>query len=69
MNLKNSQLYIEKEALYGAHNYHPLPVVIARGKGVWVWDSEGNKYMDCLASYSAINQGYNHPRILEAAIE
>ncbi len=52
---------------YGAHNYHPLPVVIERAKGVWVWDVEGRKYMDCLSSYSALNQGHCHPRIAEAA--
>jgi ornithine--oxo-acid transaminase len=52
---------------YGAHNYHPLPVVIERGRGVWVWDVEGRKYMDCLSSYSALNQGHCHPRIAEAA--
>jgi ornithine--oxo-acid transaminase len=51
---------------YGAHNYHPLPVVIDRGKGVWVWDVEGNKYLDCLSSYSALNQGHCHPRLVAA---
>ncbi|MBZ0265969.1 ornithine--oxo-acid transaminase [bacterium] len=64
-----SQEYLAKEAKYGAHNYHPLPIVIAKGQGVWVWDPEGRKYMDCLAAYSALNQGYNHPRIMKAAIE
>ncbi|HEB83932.1 MAG TPA: aminotransferase class III-fold pyridoxal phosphate-dependent enzyme, partial [Bacteroidetes bacterium] len=63
----SSRECIDLEASYGAHNYHPLPVVIARGEGVWVWDPEGNRYMDCLASYSALNQGYGHPRILQAA--
>ena len=52
---------------YAAHNYHPLPVVLARGEGVWVWDVEGRKYMDMLSSYSALNQGHRHPRVLEAA--
>ena len=52
---------------YAAHNYHPLPVVLSRGEGVWVWDVEGRKYMDMLSSYSALNQGHRHPRILEAA--
>ncbi len=52
---------------FGAHNYHPLPVVIERGKGVWVWDVEGKKYMDMLSAYSALNQGHNHPRIVKAA--
>ncbi len=51
---------------YGAHNYHPLPVVLARGEGIWVWDVEGKKYMDCLSSYSALNQGHCHPRLIEA---
>jgi ornithine--oxo-acid transaminase len=59
---------IELELRYGANNYHPLPIVIARGKGVFVWDPEGNRYMDCLSSYSAINQGYAHPRILAAVM-
>jgi len=51
---------------YGAHNYHPLDVVLERGDGVWVWDSEGGKYLDCLAAYSALNQGHRHPVILDA---
>ncbi len=51
---------------YGAHNYHPLPIVIERGAGVWVWDSEGRKYLDCLSAYSALNQGHCHPKILAA---
>jgi ornithine--oxo-acid transaminase len=54
------------ENQYGAHNYHPIPVVISKAKGVWVWDPEGKKYMDCLASYSAVNQGHRHPAILKA---
>ncbi len=62
-----SKQCMDMEASYGAHNYHPLPIVIARGEGVWVWDPEGNSYMDCLAAYSALNQGYGHPRIMEAA--
>jgi ornithine--oxo-acid transaminase len=57
---------MDLEARYGAHNYHPLPIVIARGEGAWVTDPEGNRYLDCLASYSALNQGYNHPRIMDA---
>ena len=61
--------YIELEKNYGAHNYHPLPVVISKAKGVWVWDVEGKKYMDMLSSYSAINQGHLHPRIVRAAVE
>ena len=58
--------YINLEGKYGAHNYHPLDVVITRGEGVWVWDTEGNKYLDCLSAYSALNQGHVHPRILKA---
>ena len=54
---------------YSAHNYHPLPVVLARGEGAWVWDVEGNKYLDCLAAYSAVNQGHRHPAIVQAAKE
>ena len=61
--------FVELEELYGAHNYHPLDVVIERAKGVWVYDVEGNRYMDCLASYSALNQGHCHPKILKAMIE
>ena len=53
----------------GAHNYQPLDVVLTRGEGVWLWDVEGNKYLDCLSAYSAVNQGHCHPRILEAMIE
>lgn len=57
--------YIEIENELGAHNYHPLDVVIEKAKGVWVWDVDGNKYMDCLSSYSAVNQGHCHPRLVE----
>ncbi len=53
---------------YGAHNYHPLDVVIERGEGIWVWDAEGRKYLDCLSAYSALNQGHRHPKIIEAMI-
>jgi ornithine--oxo-acid transaminase len=52
---------------YSAHNYHPLPLVLTRGEGAWVWDNEGNKYLDCLAAYSALNQGHRHPAIVKAA--
>ncbi len=52
---------------YSAHNYHPLPVVLTRGEGAWVWDVDGNKYLDCLAAYSAVNQGHRHPAIIQAA--
>ncbi len=61
--------YVELEDRYGAHNYHPLDVVITKGEGVWVWDVEGRKYMDCLAAYSAVNQGHCHPRIVQALID
>lgn len=60
---------IELEERYGAHNYHPLDVVISRAEGVWVWDVEGNRYLDCLSAYSALNQGHVHPRILRALME
>jgi ornithine--oxo-acid transaminase len=53
----------------GAHNYHPIDVVITRGEGVWVYDTDGNRYLDCLAAYSAVNQGHCHPRILAALTE
>ena len=61
--------YIALEDRYGAHNYHPLDVVVRRAEGVWVWDVEGNRYLDFLAAYSAVNQGHCHPRILEAFLE
>ncbi len=60
MSLKNE---------YGAHNYHPLDVVIDHAEGVWVTDVEGNRYLDCLSAYSALNQGHVHPKILNAMIE
>ena len=61
--------YIKLEDEYGAHNYKPLDVVLSRGQGVWVWDVEGKKYLDCLASYSAVNQGHCHPKIMQTMIE
>ncbi len=61
-----SESLIEMEDKYGAHNYHPLPVVLAKGKGVHVWDVEGKKYYDFLSAYSAVNQGHCHPKIIEA---
>jgi len=67
--IKSSQEFIDLEHKYGAHNYHPLPVVLARGKGVHVWDVEGKKYYDFLSAYSAVNQGHCHPEILKAMIE
>lgn len=65
----DQQDYIKLEDEFGAHNYEPLDVVLHRGEGVWVWDVEGNKYMDCLAGYSAINQGHCHPKIMATMIE
>ena len=62
----SSQSYIELEAKYGAHNYHPLPVVLAKGEGVFVWDVEGKRYYDFLSAYSAVNQGHCHPKIVDA---
>ncbi len=62
----NTKDLIRLEEEYGAHNYHPLDVVLEKGEGVWVWDVEGNKYLDCLSAYSAVNQGHVHPRILKA---
>lgn len=63
---KSSEYYISLEDTYGAHNYHPIPVVLEKGKGVYVWDVEGKKYLDFLSAYSAVNQGHCHPRIIEA---
>lgn len=65
----NAQDYIDLETRYGANNYHPLDVVITKGKGVWVWDTDGNQYLDCLSAYSALNQGHCHPKILQAMVE
>ena len=65
----NTKDYIAIEEQYGAHNYHPLDVVIEKAKGVWVWDVDGNKYLDCLAAYSAVNQGHCHPRIVKVLKE
>lgn len=64
-----SQDYIKKEELYGAHNYHPLPVVLSRGEGIYLWDVEGKKYFDFLSAYSAVNQGHCHPKIVNTLIE
>jgi ornithine--oxo-acid transaminase len=64
----HSEHYIELEETYSAHNYHPLDVVIDRGDGVWVYDVDGNRYLDCLSAYSAVNQGHAHPKIRDAAI-
>ncbi len=64
-----SKDYIELEDKYGAHNYHPLPVVLAKGEGVFLWDVEGKRYFDFLSAYSAVNQGHCHPKIIDAMIE
>jgi ornithine--oxo-acid transaminase len=64
-----TQDYIDLENEYGARNYKPLDVVLTRGKGIWVWDVEGNRYLDCLSAYSAVNQGHCHPRILRTLVE
>ena len=67
--IKNSKEAIKLENKFGAHNYHPLPVVLTRGEGIYVWDVEGKKYFDYLSAYSAVNQGHCHPKIVEAAHE
>jgi ornithine--oxo-acid transaminase len=67
--MPNSQFFIDLEEKYGAHNYHPLDVVISKGEGVWVYDVDGNRYLDCLSAYSALNQGHNHPKIRKAMID
>lgn len=67
--LISSQRAIELEEKHGAHNYHPIPVVITRGEGVYVWDVEGRRYFDFLSAYSAVNQGHCHPRIVQAMID
>jgi len=63
----NTAEYLAEVEEYSAHNYHPLPIVLAAGEGAWVWDIEGTKYLDCLAAYSAVNQGHRHPAIIAAA--
>ena len=68
-NILTSEQAIELENKYGAHNYHPLPVVISRGEGVFLWDVEGKRYYDFLSAYSAVNQGHCHPRIIQALID
>jgi len=61
-----SQQFIDQEERFGAHNYHPLPVVLSRGKGPYVWDVDGKRYFDFLSAYSAVNQGHCHPKIVKA---
>jgi ornithine--oxo-acid transaminase len=67
--ITSSRKAIELEDQYGAHNYHPLPVVLTKGEGVYLWDVEGKRYYDCLSAYSAVNQGHGHPRIINALTE
>lgn len=64
-----TQEHLSLEDTFGAHNYHPLPIVIERAKGIWVWDVEGKRYMDCLSAYSAVNQGHCHPRLIQTVKE
>lgn len=64
--MKTRENFLEEVKSYSANNYNPLPVVLSRGEGVWVWDTEGKKYLDCLSAYSALNQGHRHPEILKA---
>lgn len=64
-----TQDFVELEERYGAHNYHPLDVVLTRGEGVWVYDVDGERYLDCLSAYSAVNQGHVHPKIVQALLE
>jgi ornithine--oxo-acid transaminase len=61
--------YIRLEETFGAHNYKPLDVVLTRGQGIWVWDVAGNRYLDCLSAYSAVNQGHCHPKIMGTLVE
>src|SRR6202142_279404 len=68
MSLATSD-FVAIEHSLGAHNYKPLDVVLTRGEGVWVWDVDGNRYLDCLSAYSAVNQGHCHPKILAAMVE
>ena len=67
--VSQTDYYIDLENQYGAHNYHPLPVVLKEGKGVYVWDVEGKKYYDFLSAYSAVNQGHGHPKIIQSLVE
>ncbi len=64
-----TQHYIDLEERYGAHNYHPLPVVLKEGKGVHVWDVDDKQYFDFLSGYSAVNQGHCHPKIIDALVQ
>ena len=64
--MKDQNYYIDLELEYGAHNYHPIPVVLSKGNGIYVWDVEGNRYYDFLSAYSAVNQGHCNERILDS---
>src|SRR5438128_9183928 len=66
---QNTDYYLALEEKFGAHNYHPLPVVLNRGEGVFLWDVEGKRYYDFLSGYSAVNQGHCHPKIIAALTE
>src|SRR5207342_2295525 len=66
---EKTQYYLQLEEDYGAHNYHPLPVVLEKGEGVYVWDVDGKKYYDFLSAYSAVNQGHCHPKIVGAMLK
>src|SRR5258708_16633927 len=69
LNLMGTKEFIALEETYGAHNYRPLDVVIERGEGAWAFDVEGKRYLDCLAAYSAVNQGHCHPKLVETLTE
>src|SRR5688500_18330432 len=69
MEKLSSAALMELEDKYGAHNYHPIPVVLERGEGVYVWDVEGKRYYDFLSAYSAVNLGHNHPKVVAALTE
>ncbi|HXB45002.1 MAG TPA: aminotransferase class III-fold pyridoxal phosphate-dependent enzyme, partial [Puia sp.] len=68
-NTNKSKYYFDLEEKFGAHNYHPLPVVLSKGEGVHVWDVEGKCYYDFLSGYSAVNQGHCHPKIIASLVE
>ena len=67
-NTLGSQQLMDMEHTFGAHNYHPLEVVISKAEGIWVEDPEGNRYIDMLSAYSAVNQGHRHPKIIKRAV-
>ena len=66
---EKTQYYLDLESKYGAHNYHPLPVVLSKGSGVFLWDVDGKRYFDFLSGYSAVNQGHCHPKIIHSLIQ